>query len=122
VLCHPHPQHGGTLDNKVVQTLARAFVQLGYTALRFNFRGVGASAGRLGSKAGRDRRRAGRGQRASAPRASRWCWPVFPSAAMWPRNAAARLPADGTPAERLVLVAPPASRFAPWPRCRPTRW
>ena len=45
VLCHPHPQHGGTMDNKVVQTLARAFVQLGYTAVRFNFRGIGASQG-----------------------------------------------------------------------------
>jgi uncharacterized protein len=45
VLCHPHPQHGGTMDNKVVQTLARAFVQLGLRAVRFNFRGVGASAG-----------------------------------------------------------------------------
>jgi alpha/beta superfamily hydrolase len=45
VLCHPHPQHGGTLDNKVVQTLARAFVQLGYRAVRFNFRGIGASQG-----------------------------------------------------------------------------
>jgi alpha/beta superfamily hydrolase len=45
VLCHPHPLHGGTMDNKVVITLARAFVQLGYAAVRFNFRGVGASAG-----------------------------------------------------------------------------
>ena len=45
VLCHPHPLHGGTMENKVVQTLARAFVQLGYRAVRFNFRGVGASAG-----------------------------------------------------------------------------
>jgi uncharacterized protein len=45
VLCHPHPQHGGTMDNKVVQTLARAFVQLGWRAVRFNFRGVGASQG-----------------------------------------------------------------------------
>ena len=45
VLCHPHPLHGGTLDNKVVQTLARTFVQLGYRAVRFNFRGIGASQG-----------------------------------------------------------------------------
>ena len=45
VLCHPHPLHGGTLDNKVVQTLARAFVQLGWRAVRFNFRGIGASQG-----------------------------------------------------------------------------
>ena len=45
VVCHPHPQGGGTLDNKVVQTLARAFIALGYAAARMNFRGVGASAG-----------------------------------------------------------------------------
>jgi len=45
VLCHPHPVHGGTMDNKVVQTLARAFVQLGWRSVRFNFRGIGGSAG-----------------------------------------------------------------------------
>jgi alpha/beta superfamily hydrolase len=45
VIAHPHPLFGGTMDNKVVQTLARAFVQCGWTALRFNFRGVGASEG-----------------------------------------------------------------------------
>ncbi len=45
LVCHPHPQHGGTMDNKVVQTLARAFVQLGYISLRFNFRGIGTSQG-----------------------------------------------------------------------------
>jgi alpha/beta superfamily hydrolase len=45
VLCHPHPVHGGTMDNKVVATLARTCAQLGYDALRFNFRGVGQSAG-----------------------------------------------------------------------------
>ena len=46
LVAHPHPQFGGTLDNKVVQTLARALVELGYVALRPNFRGVGASEGR----------------------------------------------------------------------------
>jgi len=45
LVCHPHPLHGGTMDNKVVQTLARAFVQLGWRAVRFNFRGVGTSQG-----------------------------------------------------------------------------
>jgi len=45
VIAHPHPLFGGTMDNKVVQTLARAFVQCGWTAVRFNFRGVGASEG-----------------------------------------------------------------------------
>ncbi len=45
VIAHPHPLFGGTMDNKVVQTLARAFVQVGWTAVRFNFRGVGESEG-----------------------------------------------------------------------------
>lgn len=45
VVCHPHPLHGGTMDNKVVQTIARAGLQLGWRVLRFNYRGVGASAG-----------------------------------------------------------------------------
>lgn len=45
VISHPHPLFGGTKDNKVVQTLARAFLQLGYVTVRFNFRGVGQSAG-----------------------------------------------------------------------------
>jgi alpha/beta superfamily hydrolase len=45
VISHPHPLFGGTMDNKVVQTLARAFVHSGWSAVRYNFRGVGASAG-----------------------------------------------------------------------------
>lgn len=45
VICHPNPTQGGTLDNKVVQTMARAFVQMGYRAVRFNFRGIGKSEG-----------------------------------------------------------------------------
>lgn len=45
VIAHPHPLHGGTLTNKVVQTLARACVLEGWTAVRFNFRGVGGSEG-----------------------------------------------------------------------------
>lgn len=45
LVAHPHPLFGGTMDNKVVQTLARAFVQCGWTAVRFNFRGVGKTEG-----------------------------------------------------------------------------
>ncbi|WP_454905293.1 alpha/beta hydrolase [Variovorax gossypii] len=45
VIAHPHPLFSGTMDNKVVQTLARAFVASGWTSVRFNFRGVGASEG-----------------------------------------------------------------------------
>jgi hypothetical protein len=45
LVAHPHPLFGGTLDNKVAQTLARVFAELGYVAVRPNFRGVGASEG-----------------------------------------------------------------------------
>jgi alpha/beta superfamily hydrolase len=45
VISHPHPLFGGSLDNKVVQTLARAFSQCGWDSVRYNFRGVGASQG-----------------------------------------------------------------------------
>jgi uncharacterized protein len=47
LVAHPHPLHGGTMDNKVVQTLAKTLVQLGYAVARFNYRGVGASAGQF---------------------------------------------------------------------------
>ena len=45
VVCHPHPQHGGTMHNKVAHTLARAFVRSGFETLRFNFRGTEGSEG-----------------------------------------------------------------------------
>jgi alpha/beta superfamily hydrolase len=45
LVAHPHPLYGGTMENKVAQTLARTFVALGYIAARINFRGVGASEG-----------------------------------------------------------------------------
>ncbi|HHO69014.1 MAG TPA: alpha/beta hydrolase [Gammaproteobacteria bacterium] len=45
IVCHPHPLYGGSLDNKVVHQMARTFTELGAVAVRFNFRGVGASAG-----------------------------------------------------------------------------
>jgi uncharacterized protein len=45
LVAHPHPLYGGTMENKVAQTLARTFVSLGYATVRFNFRGVGASEG-----------------------------------------------------------------------------
>ena len=110
VVCHPHPQHGGTMDNKVVQTLARAFVQLGYAALRFNFRGVGASAGAWAHGPGEidDALAVVASQRAPGQ-------PLvlagFSFGAYVASNVAARLAEAGTPAERLVLVGPAASRF-----------
>ena len=47
LVAHPHPLQGGTLDNKVVQTLAKTFAALGYAAARFNLRGVGSSEGKF---------------------------------------------------------------------------
>jgi alpha/beta superfamily hydrolase len=47
LIAHPHPLQGGTLDNKVVQTLAKTFAALGYASVRFNFRGVGQSEGQF---------------------------------------------------------------------------
>lgn len=52
VICHPHPLQGGTLHNKVVHTLARTLQELGHATLRFNYRGVGASAGSYGESIG----------------------------------------------------------------------
>lgn len=52
LIAHPHPLQGGTMDNKVVQTLAKTFAGLGYVSVRFNFRGVGASAGTFDDGAG----------------------------------------------------------------------
>jgi alpha/beta superfamily hydrolase len=104
VVCHPHPLHGGTLDNKVAQTLARAFVQIGCRAVRFNFRGVGASQGAWGE---------GRGEvdDALAVIAARRdpALPLllagFSFGGYVASEAAARLP-EGEKPQRLVLVAP----------------
>ncbi|HUB78655.1 MAG TPA: alpha/beta family hydrolase [Bryobacteraceae bacterium] len=52
VLCHPHPQYGGTMHNKVVYRLARGLRTAGAVVLRFNFRGVGSSHGEYGAMAG----------------------------------------------------------------------
>jgi alpha/beta superfamily hydrolase len=110
VVCHPHPQHGGTMDNKVVQTLARAFKQLRYTAVRFNFRGVGASEGAWAAGPGEIEDAlavVGAHRAAGQP----LVLAGFSFGGYVASHAAARLAADGAPAERLVLVAPAASRF-----------
>jgi hypothetical protein len=52
LIAHPHPLQGGTMDNKVVQTLAKTFAGLGYVSVRFNFRGVAGSAGVFDDGAG----------------------------------------------------------------------
>jgi uncharacterized protein len=106
VVCHPHPLHGGTLDNKVAQTLARAFVQLGWRSVRFNFRGVGASAGRWDDGRGEvdDALAVIEAQRARAP-AAPWMLAGFSFGGYVAAQAAARMPVGAKP-QRLVLVGP----------------
>ena len=107
VIAHPHPLFGGTMSNKVVQTLARAFVQAGWRAVRFNFRGVGASAGTYDE---------GRGEAADMQEVIRQVAPQgalalagFSFGAFVTSHAVAQL-APRLP-EKIVLVGTAASRF-----------
>ena len=111
VLCHPHPQHGGTMDNKVVITLARAFVLLGYRAVRFNFRGVGGSAGSWDEGRGEiDDALAVIAQQRAAHPGLPLALAGFSFGGFVAAQAADRL-AAGEPVQRLVLVGPATSRF-----------
>jgi uncharacterized protein len=107
VVCHPHPLFGGTLDNKVVYTVARAFEQLGAAAIRFNFRGVAASAGSYDE---------GRGESEDALAIIRFGRQRWPGVPLWLAGfsfggaVAARIAAAAKP-ERLVLVAPGITRL-----------
>ena len=113
LVAHPHPLYGGTMENKVAQTLARTFVTLGYAAARFNFRGVGESEGVHDE---------GRGEvddMAVMYAHMREQYPDLPITltgfsfgTFVQAQFALRLAAEGTPAERLVLVGTAAGK---WP-------
>jgi len=108
VVCHPHPQFGGTMDNKVVQTLARALLQLGWRSVRFNFRGIGASAGTWDEGRGEvdDALAVVAAFRAEAGASrSPLLLAGFSFGGYVAAEAASRLP-DGEKPERLVLVGP----------------
>jgi alpha/beta superfamily hydrolase len=113
LVCHPHPLHGGTLDNKVVQTLARAFVALGYTSLRLNYRGVGASQGQWDEGRGEvdDALAALQAHRqpGQALVLAGFSFGAFVASQLAARLADGR--ASGGSAQRLVLMAPATSRF-----------
>jgi uncharacterized protein len=106
VVCHPHPLYGGTLDNKVVHTVARAFVELGVPGIRFNFRGVGASAGAYDE---------GRGETDDALAVIAYGRERWPGASLWLGGfsfggaVAVRAAAKAGP-ELLVTVAPGITR------------
>jgi uncharacterized protein len=109
VIAHPHPLFGGTMENKVVQTLARAFVQSGWRALRFNFRGVGASQGEHDE---------GRGEledmlhivRSEVPQGA-LALAGFSFGAFVAASCAARLWPE-RPADKIVLVGTATTRFS----------
>ena len=108
VVCHPHPLHGGTLHNKVVHTLSRAFMNCDFSTLRFNFRGVGDSDGIFDNGEGelQDVLAAVSWMRERSPHLPLWLAGFSFGAAM-----AVRAAVESTPAG-LVSVAPATSRFA----------
>jgi alpha/beta superfamily hydrolase len=117
VICHPHPVYGGTMTNKVVHVLAKAFGDLGVAAIRFNFRGVGASDGAFD---------AGRGETLDTLAVIHWAQEHFPQAALWLGGfsfggaVALKAAAQARP-ELIVTVAPAIRRVdvsrMPTPQC-----
>jgi alpha/beta superfamily hydrolase len=119
VVCHPHPLFGGSLTNKVVHTLARVWQELGVPTLRFNFRGVGGSAGSFDE---------GRGETTDALQVIEWGRQRWPGATAWIAGfsfgsfVALRAAQSAAPG-LLITVAPPVGRWdfsglvapsAPW--------
>jgi uncharacterized protein len=109
LVAHPNPEQGGTLDNKIVQTLAKTFHALGYAAVRFNFRGVGRSAGVFDD---------GIGETDDALAALAYArerfgdaLPVVLAAFSFGSYVQTRV-AQTVSAERMVLVGPAVKRFA----------
>jgi alpha/beta superfamily hydrolase len=117
VVCHPHPVYGGTMTNKVVHMLAKAFNELGVATIRFNDRGVGASVGAYDD---------GRGETLDTLAVIRWAQERAPQAKLWLAGfsfggAIALKAAAQVRPERIVTVAPAIQRVdvsrVPSPSC-----
>lgn len=111
VLCHPHPLYGGTLQNKVVHTLARTCNTLGLVAVRFNFRGVGASAGDYADAIG---------ETEDLHAVLAWVRERWPGQPLWLGGFSfgayvALRAAEHWPLQRLITVAPAVNLFATAP-------
>ena len=123
LVAHPHPLFGGTMDNKVAQTLARTFVQLGYTTYRSNFRGVGETGGEHDNGIGEqddllaliDHMRAQPGQADVPIVLAGFSFGTFVLS-----HVAKRMREAGKEIERMVLVGTAASRWAC--RASPVSW
>lgn len=106
---HPHPQHGGTMNNRVVYAMYQSFVKRGFSALRFNFRGVGRSQGKFDN---------GQGELSDAATALDWmqaqnpnaptCWIAGFSFGAW---VAMQLMMRRPEISGFISVAPPASLY-----------
>ncbi|MEW5708029.1 MAG: alpha/beta fold hydrolase [Pseudomonadota bacterium] len=108
VIAHPHPLYGGTMDNKVVTTLARAFEGEGFAVVRFNFRGVGRSAGAFDQ---------GEGETDDAVAVAKWACATLGENPLWLAGFSFGAAIQARAAERLhparlVLVAPAVTRIA----------
>ncbi len=111
IVCHPHPLHGGTLDNKIVHQLAKSFVALGAVSVRFNFRGVGQSEGEFDE---------GRGERDDLLAVVEWARQQWPGLPLWLAGFSfggfiALDAAQSLQPEWLVTVAPAVNYFPDQP-------
>ena len=107
VVCHPHPLHGGTMHNKVVTMLARSLRELGLIVVRFNFRGVGESAGEYDE---------GRGETLDLLAVAEWVRRHRPDDAFWLAGFSfgsyvALLGARHLPIKQMISIAPPVGRW-----------
>jgi uncharacterized protein len=107
IICHPHPLHGGTMHNKVVSTLARAFTNLHIASVRFNFRGTGKSNGVFAD---------GIGEQQDLLSVIDWVKQTCPQHEIWLAGfsfgAAVSIHVANTlPVAKLISIAPPVPRF-----------
>lgn len=96
VVCHPHPLHGGAMTNKVAHTLTRTFRRAGAAAVRFNFRGVGASAGAYAD---------GVGEQEDAAAVVKWALHAYPGAKLYLAGFSFGAAVSATLAPRLDIAA-----------------
>ena len=108
VCCHPHPQHGGAMTNKVIYTVSKALAGMGIPSLRFNFRGVGKSEGSYDE---------GKGEQEDLRKAVEWMQQKYPGRPLWLAGFSfgswiAALQAKSLSASQLISIAPPVNRFS----------
>ncbi|MEM1080178.1 MAG: alpha/beta fold hydrolase [Pseudomonadota bacterium] len=107
VLCHPHPQHGGTMRNKVVTIMERSLREIGLATVRFNFRGTGESAGTFDD---------GVGELDDLRAVIDWVQRTRPNTELWLGGFSfgswiALKAAQDTPVRMLISIAPPVERY-----------